>query len=112
MAKDKNPHMTFQEDPAFRRRDSAWNDAGHYRMPLENTVKDYVDRTICKRRAAEFQAGHNPMEQTRFEQQLVNQEKQIRIDARQEYIRGIQGRDGGNRFQNYERTFEDGPEVN
>jgi hypothetical protein len=49
---------------------------------------------------------------TPFEQQQVYKEKQARVDARQNYIRGIQGRDGGERTDRYERTFEDGPETN
>lgn len=103
---------TFRESKPAKNRESAWRDAKHHRMPLESTSADYVDRTIFERRAKEFQAMNNPMEQTRFEQQLVNQEKQQRQDARQGYIKGIQGRDGGNRCLDYERTFEDGPEVN
>ncbi len=111
MAKN-NPHMTFTEDRKSNKREAGYEDARHHREPLTPTAKDYVDRTIFARRAAEFQAGNDPMKQTRFEQQLVNQEKQEREDHRQSYIRGIQGRDGGNRRDNYERTFEDGPEVN
>jgi len=103
---------TFRESKPTKNRESAWRDARHHQMPLEPTAADYVDRTIFERRAKEFQAMNNPMSQTRFEQQLVNQEKVQREDAREIYIKGIQGRDGGNRCDNYERTFEDGPAVN
>lgn len=42
-----------------------------------------------------FQFGTNPMEMTDFEKTLVAKEKGERNAARDKYIAGIQGRDGG-----------------
>ena len=42
-----------------------------------------------------FQFGTNPMEEISFEKKLVLQEKKERQLARERYIEGIQGRDGG-----------------
>lgn len=103
--------LTFTEDKRAIKRINAWRDK-NVKMPKDATAADYADRTIYKRRSEEFQAGHNPMCMTPFEQECVNQEKNSRQDARRIYIRGIQGRDGGNRCQDYESTFEDGPEQN
>jgi len=103
--------LTFTEDKRAIKRENAWRDKD-IKMPKDMTAADYADRTIFARRAAEFQAFHNPMSQTPFEQECVNQEKNGRQDARRNYIRGIQGRDGGNKCLDYERTFEDGPEQN
>lgn len=110
MAKQKDE--TFRESKSAKNRESAYHDHKNHKEPHVMTGSDYADRTIYARRAAEFQAGHNPMQQTAFEQQRVSQEKLSRMDARDIYIKGIQGRDGGDRCLNYERTFEDGPEVN
>jgi hypothetical protein len=54
-----------------------------------------VDRAIEKRRAAEFQAGHNPMSMSGFERALAEKEAKDRWDATTKYIGGIQGVDGG-----------------
>ena len=110
MAKQKDE--TFRQSNAAKNRKSAYHDAKNHKVPTVMTGADYADRTIYARRAAEFQAFNNPMAQTPFEQQRVSQEKLSRMDARDIYIKGIQGRDGGDRCINYERTFEDGPEVN
>lgn len=42
-----------------------------------------------------FQLGTNPMEMTKFEKELVRKEKEERRVARDKYVAGIQGRDGG-----------------
>lgn len=42
-----------------------------------------------------FQFGTNPMEMTNFEKELVEKEKAERCGARNKYIAGVQGRDGG-----------------
>jgi hypothetical protein len=103
--------LTFTEDKRSIKRENAWRDK-NVKMPKDQTGADYADRTIFARRAAEFQAMHNPMSMTSFEQECVNQEKNSRQDARRNYIRGIQGRDGGNKCDDYESKFEDGPETN
>ena len=51
--------------------------------------KPYEDRH------KEFQFGTNPMEMTEFEKELCLREKAERKMAREKYIMGIQGRDGG-----------------
>jgi hypothetical protein len=94
------------------KREAADHDYANHKCPHEMTGADYADRTIYARRAAEFQAFNNPMSMNPFEEQQVYKEKQDRIDARQNYIKGIQGRDGGNRVDRYESKFEDGPEIN
>jgi|GEM_PF-3883959 hypothetical protein len=106
------PKNTFKESKPAKARESSYHDNKDHKEPKVMTGADYADRTIFARRSAEFQAGCNPMKQTAFEQQRVSQEKLERMDHREEYIKGIQGRDGGNRLDSYERTFEDGPEVN
>ena len=110
MAKQKDE--TFRESKSAYAREASFHDYQRYKEPMVMTGADYADRTIYARRAAEFQAMNNPMKQTAFEQQRVSQEKLERMDHRDMYIKGIQGRDGGSRCDNYERTFEDGPEVN
>src|ERR1700691_3644498 len=97
---------TFEESKPAMKREAAQHDNQHHKCPHEMTGADYADRTIYARRAAEFQATHNSMSQTPFEQQLVYKEKQARVDARDIYIKGIQGRDGGNRCDRYESKFE------
>lgn len=42
-----------------------------------------------------FQLGTNPMHESSFEKRLVAQEKRERELARERYVEGIQGRDGG-----------------
>ncbi len=42
-----------------------------------------------------FQFGTNPMKESDFEKSLIMQEKRERELARERYIEGIQGRDGG-----------------
>jgi len=108
----KQKDETFRESKSAKNRESSLHDHKNHKEPMVMTGADYADRTIYARRAAEFQAFNNPMAQTPFEQQRVSQEKLQRMDARDMYIKGIQGRDGGNRCLDYERTFEDGPEVN
>ena len=103
---------TFKEDKSIKSREASFHDYKNHKEPKVMTGADYADRTIYARRASEFQAFHNPMSQTPFEQQRVYQEKQARQDARKIYIQGIQGRDGGSRCLDDERKFEDGPEVN
>ena len=103
---------TFKESKPAKNRESSFHDHQNHKEPMVMTGADYADRTIYARRAAEFQAGSNPMQMTKFEQQRVSQEKLERMDHRDMYIKGIQGRDGGNRCDDYERTLEDGPEVN
>ena len=107
-----NKDLTFTESKQAKKRMAASHDHQHHDYPKVMTGSDYADRTIFARRAAEFQGNHNPMSMTSFEQHQVNMEKQEREDNRQNYIRNIQGRDGGNRCDRYERTFEDGPETN
>lgn len=46
-------------------------------------------------RHKEFQLGTNPMEMTEFEKELCIKEMAERKAAREKYIKGIQGRDGG-----------------
>lgn len=104
--------LTFTESKEAMRREAAQHDYANHKCPNVMTGSDYADRTIYERRAKEFQAFNNPMSMTPFEQQMVYKEKQSRIDARQNYIKGIQGRDGGNRCDQYESKFEDGPETN
>jgi len=108
--KSKND-LTFTEDDRSYKRETAIRDRTKS-MPLDETVKEYVDRSVHQRRAAEFQAMNNPMKMTQFEQTMVNEEKNARQDARRNYIRGVQGRDGGSRCDDYESKFEDGPETN
>lgn len=103
---------TFHESKQAYKREAAYHDSKNYKEPHIMTGADYAERTIYARRANDFQAGNAPMHQTPFEQQMVAREKLQRMDARDMYIKGIQGRDGGSRCDNYERTFEDGPEVN
>jgi hypothetical protein len=103
---------TFKESKPAMKREAAMHDAKRHKEPVVMTGADYADRTIYARRAAEFQAMKNPMQQTAFEQQRVYQEKQQREDARDIYVKGIQGRDGGNRCDRFEDKFEDGPAVN
>jgi|SRR6185437_5124258 len=104
--------MTFTESRQSMKRETAQHDYAHHKYPKEMTGSDYADRTIYARRAREFQAMNNPMSMTEFEQQEVYKEKQARVDARDIYIKGIQGRDGGNRSDRFESKFEDGPETN
>lgn len=108
----KKPINTFTESKPAMKREASFHDHQHHKEPMAMTGSDYADRTIYARRAAEFQALNNPMCQTPFEQQRVYQEKQSRVDARDTYIKGIQGRDGGDRCDRYESKFEDGPEEN
>jgi hypothetical protein len=54
-----------------------------------------VSNSIDRRRAAEFQAGHNPMQQTAFEKSLCHGESEERWRAKENYVAGIQGTDGG-----------------
>lgn len=103
---------TFKESKPAMKREAAEHDYAHHKCPHEMTGADYADRTIYERRAREFQAMSNPMGMSLFEQQQAYKEKQARVDARDIYIKGIQGRDGGNRCDRYESTFQDGPEVN
>jgi hypothetical protein len=103
--------LTKTEDKRAIKRENAWRDCD-IKMPKDETAKEYADRSIFKRRAAEFQAMNNPMAMNKFEQMCVNQEKNSRQDARRNYIRGIQGRDGGDKCDDYESKFEDGPETN
>ncbi len=42
-----------------------------------------------------FQLGSNPMEMTEFEKNLAFKEKAEREIAKQVYVRGVQGSDGG-----------------
>jgi len=63
-------------------------------------------------RHEKFQLGTNPMAMTSFEKELVEKEAAERKRHRHGYIRGIQGRDGGCRTMEYEKEYEDGPEVN
>lgn len=104
--------ITFTDSRQAMKREAAQHDYQHHDCPKVMTGADYADRTIYARRAKEFQAMSNPMSMTPFEQQQVYKEKQERVDARDIYIKGIQGRDGGDRCDRYERTFEDGPETN
>lgn len=103
--------LTFTEDKRANSKEAAIRDRRRS-MPIDETVKEYVDESVYRRRSAEFQAMQNPVSMNQFEQTLVNQEKNCREDARHEYIRGIQGRDGGARCDKYESKFEDGPEEN
>jgi hypothetical protein len=106
-----NKDLTFTEDQRSKNRETAIRDRTKT-MPIDETLKEYVDRSVHNRRAAEFQAMHNPAQMTQFEQTMVNQEKNSRQDARRNYIRGVQGRDGGDRCDDYQSKFEDGPETN
>ena len=103
---------TFKESKPAMKREAGDHDNQHHKEAHVMTGADYAERTIYARRAAQFQAGHDPMQQSSFEQQLVAREKLERMDARDIYIKGIQGRDGGNRCDRYESKFEDGPETN
>lgn len=49
----------------------------------------------CEGRHEKFQLGTNPMAMTPFEKELVHKEKEDRRMARDMYVAGIQGRDGG-----------------
>jgi len=55
----------------------------------------YIDKAKFERRAKEFQAMHNPMKMTPFEQMQAKKDVQNRKDTRDNYTKGIQGRDGG-----------------
>ena len=103
---------TLKESKPAMKREAAQHDYSKHKCPKEMTGSDYADRTIYARRAEEFQAFNNRMAMTPFEQQQVYKEKQQRVDARDIYIKGIQGRDGGDRCDRYESKFEDGPESN
>ena len=46
-------------------------------------------------RHEKFQFGGNPMEMTPFEKELAYKEKMERELAKQVYVRGVQGPDGG-----------------
>jgi hypothetical protein len=48
-----------------------------------------------KQKHQRFQFGSNPMKMTEFEKALAEDEKFQREKARRDYIKGIQGRDGG-----------------
>ena len=54
-----------------------------------------VEKAKYERRAKEFQAMHNPMKMSPFEQMQAKKDVQNRKDTRSDYTRGIQGRDGG-----------------
>lgn len=49
-------------------------------------------------RHKQFQFGTNPMDMTPFEKACVMKEEMERALAREGYILGIQGRDGGHRY--------------
>ncbi len=42
-----------------------------------------------------FQFGTNPMKMSAYEQAMVLKEREERETARKDYVKGIQGRDGG-----------------
>lgn len=48
-----------------------------------------------EKRAADFQKGHNSMEMTPFEKNMVLGEREERQFAKDKYILGLQGVDGG-----------------
>jgi hypothetical protein len=104
--------LTYTTAKGIKKREASQHDYENHSCPHVMTGSDYADRTIYERRARDFQGFCNPMEMTPFEQQRVYQEKQARVDARDIYIEGIQGRDGGDRCDKYENKFEDGPDVN
>jgi hypothetical protein len=55
----------------------------------------YKDEKQCEARHKAFQFGTNPMEMSSFEKACVLDEKKERMYARDCFIEGIQGRDGG-----------------
>jgi hypothetical protein len=61
-------------------------------VPFKGSTKD-------KDRHNEFQRGHNPMAMSPFEMDLVRREKLERMNARDKYVMGIQGRDGGKCYE-------------
>ena len=67
----------------------------HSESQEPNLGKYAVDKSIEKRRAAQFQAGHNPMSMSGFERQAAMKEAMERWEAKNKYIAGIQGTDGG-----------------
>lgn len=48
-----------------------------------------------KQRHEPFQLGTNPMHMSAFEAHKVEKERMERLEAHRKYVRGIQGRDGG-----------------
>ena len=58
-------------------------------------VESYVEKAKFKRRHEAFQFGQNPMKKSPFEKSRVLLEQEERKLAREKYIKGIQGRDGG-----------------
>jgi hypothetical protein len=60
-------------------------------------MKEVIDYGSYKyeKRHEEFQLGKNPMQMSAYEQSMVKQEEEERKMACHNYIKGIQGRDGG-----------------
>ena len=58
-------------------------------------MRDPFKRDEYEHRHEQFQFGTNPMMQTHFEHALAVQERLDRDRAKREYIRGVQGPDGG-----------------
>jgi hypothetical protein len=60
------------------------------------TAKERERHAPCEENRHEaFQLGTNPMAMTQFEKELVHKEKEERRHANDNYVAGIQGRDGG-----------------
>jgi hypothetical protein len=66
-----------------------------YHGEAENLSQDYPTKPIPNQNHEGFQFGTNPDKASAFEKNLIMLEKKEREMARNKYIKGIQGRDGG-----------------
>jgi hypothetical protein len=63
------------------------------------------NKNTANARHKKFQLGTNPMEMSAFENSLVIKEQMERRKHRTDYIKGVQGRDGGT-FPSDDRPWE------
>jgi hypothetical protein len=75
----------------------------NYREPVRGTKTSHDSESPSSFRCAPcpdqnhdgFQFGANPMNEDSFEKKMIMKEKMDRDIAREKYVMGIQGRDGG-----------------
>lgn len=66
-----------------------------YHGPGEHLSHDYSNKPIPNQNHEGFQFGKNPLKEDSFEKNLIMLEKKERQMAKEKYIKGIQGSDGG-----------------
>jgi hypothetical protein len=68
------------------------------KYPTDHTAEDrsrMPQKPVPNQKHAGFQFGTNPMREDSFEKSLIEKEKRERDMAKERYIMGIQGVDGG-----------------